>query len=194
VRGFGLRMAWEAAQNVPLICGFLVSASLGVEGNWLAAGATMLIGASLAAAVIWITEPLIFPGHRETGRAVAGNVVTFSILMLLGTLYLSAGWSSWVTDIAVGLVLAVALAAGQELAARERFGIVRSLALGLSCAGSLLLIRFFVDRSLLLGMVVVNIWFTVVMGLYKEVRIMTGWVPATASQAASGQERTGDAG
>jgi len=193
MREFVMRMLWEAAQNVPLICGFLVAVTFGRQDKWLAAGATMIVGSIVAAAVIWVTEPLIFRGHRETGRAVVGNVITFAVLMLAGTLYLSASWSSSLTDLAIGFVLAVALAAGQELAAKERFGFVRSLFLGLSCAGSLLLIRFLVDRSLLLSMVVVNLWFTVVMGLYKEVRIHTRWVPATARQAAADQEPVGDA-
>ncbi|MBN1659160.1 MAG: hypothetical protein JXA93_12185 [Anaerolineae bacterium] len=192
-KGFALRMVWEAVQNVPLICGCLLAVSLARQDRWPAAAATIAASAIVAAIIIWITEPLIFRGHRETRRAVMGNMLTFSIVMLAGTVYLSASWSSWVTDLLVGCVLAIVLAAGQEFAAKERFGIVRSVALGLSGAGSLLLIRFTIDRSVLLAMLVANVWFTLIMGLYKEIRIMTGWIPATARQAGHGEEPTGNA-
>jgi len=174
------RMLWELAQNVPLIAGFLVSFHFWKQGQWSAALGCMLLGSALASLVIAITEPLIFPGHKETVRAMAGNVVAFSGLMVAGSLYLSAGWSSWWTDLVAGLAVAVALALAQEAAARERFGFTRSLWLGASCSVSLLLIRFLKDAPLPTQFLAVVAWFTLVMGVYKEIRIRTGWIPATA--------------
>ncbi|HSJ55064.1 MAG TPA: hypothetical protein VLC52_15085 [Anaerolineae bacterium] len=185
------RMLWELAQNVPLIAGFLVSFRFWEQGQWPAALGCMLLGSALAALVIAITEPLIFPGHKETPRAMAGNVVAFSGLMVAGSLYLSAGWSSWWTDLVAGLAVAVALALAQEAAARERFGLVRSLWLGASCSVSLLLIRFLQGGSVLVQFLAVVAWFTLVMGVYKEIRIRTGWIPATArdGELVAGGER-----
>jgi hypothetical protein len=184
------RMLWELAQNAPLIAGFLIAYHFWERGQWPAALGCMVLGSALAAVVIAITEPLIFPGHKETPRAMVGNVLAFSALMVAGAVYLSAGWSSWWTDLIGGLAVAVALALAQEAAARERFGFVRSLWLGASCSVSLLLIRYLRDASLLVQFLAVVAWFTVVMGVYKEIRIRTGWVPATAGdgELAAGRE------
>lgn len=165
------RMVYEAAQNLPLIGGCLLGIQLWQDGQWLLALISMAIGSLLAALVIWITEPLIFRGHRETGRQVAGNVVTFLVLMFVCTLYFTARWSSGWTDLVAGLLLAVGLAIGQETAARERFGYIRAIWLGVSCIGSLLAMRWSMIRSLWIGFVIVNLWFTIVMGLYKELRL-----------------------
>lgn len=185
------RMLWELAQNVPLIAGFLVSFHFWEQGQWAAALGCMVLGSAMAAVVIAITEPLIFPGHKETGRAMVGNVLAFSGLMVAGSFYLSAAWSSWWTDLVAGLAVAVALALAQEAAARERFGFARSLWLGASCSVSLLLIRYLKDASLLIQFLAVVAWFTLVMGVYKELRIRTGWIPATAREGelAAGGEK-----
>lgn len=171
MKAFLILMALELAQNVPLIAGFVVAWRFWREGQWAAALGWMMAGGVLAALVIWVTEPLIFRGHRESPRAVLGNALVFPALMVLLALYLSAGWSSWATDLAVGGGLAVVLAAGQELAAGERFGVVRAVWLAVSGAGTLLLFRLLLDGHPVWCVIVVNLWFTLVMGLYKHRRL-----------------------
>lgn len=167
---------WEAAQNIPLVIGFIVGFQFWQQGQWLAAVACMLVGGVAAALIIWITEPKIFEGHHESMQVVIANSLTFPALMLLLVVYLSTGWSSWLTDIASGLILAVILAAAQEVAAGERFGVVRCLALGLSCSISVILIRLLLETSTLTAILVVTLWFTLVMGVYKQLRLQTNSV------------------
>jgi len=171
VKDFWRLMFLELAQNVPLISGFVVAYQFWRTADWLVALACMVAGSTLAALVIWITEPLIFEGHREAPRAVVGNALTFSVLMFSLALYLLAAWSRWWTDVLIGVVLAVALALAQEFAAKEPFGAVRAVWLAVSGAVTLLLFRWLLDAQPLLCVVLVNVWFTLVMGLYKHLRL-----------------------
>lgn len=171
MRAFLALMALELAQNVPLIGGFVAAWGFWRAGHWAAALGWMVAGGALAALVIWATEPLIFAGHRESARAVIGNALIFPTLMVLLAFYLSAGWSSWMTDLLVGGGLAALLAVGQELAAGERFGAVRAVWLAVSGAGTLLWFRLLLDSHPVWCVVVVCVWFTGVMGLYKHGRL-----------------------
>jgi hypothetical protein len=171
MKAFLALMALELAQNVPLITGFVVAWHFWREGQWATALGWMIAGGVLAALVIWVTEPRIFAGHRESWRAVAGNALIFPLLMVLLALYLSAAWSSWTTDLLVGGGLAVLLAAGQELASREHFGATRAVWLAVSGAGTLLLFRLLLNSQPVWCVVAVNVWFTLVMGLYKHWRL-----------------------
>ncbi len=171
MKAFLTLMALELAQNVPLIGGFVAAWGHWRAGQWAAALGWMVAGGLLAALVIWVTEPQIFAGHRESLRAVVGNALIFPVLMVLLALYLAADWSSWATDLLVGGGLAVLLAAGQELAAGERFGAVRAVWLAVSGAGTLWLFRLLLDSHPVWCVIVVNLWFTLVMGLYKHWRL-----------------------
>jgi hypothetical protein len=173
LRRFWWLMFLELVQNVPLLAGFIIAFQFWQRKEWALALACMAAGSVIAALVIWLTEPQIFEGHRETMRAVIGNVLTFFVLMIVLAFYLSASWSSWWTDIIVGVLLAVALAVAQEFAAKEQFGVVRAIWLAVSGAGTLLLLRLFLDRSLWVSILVVSIWFTLVMGLYKHLRLQS---------------------
>jgi hypothetical protein len=171
-------MFLELVQNVPLLAGFVIALQFWRQGEWLIALVFMAAGSVIAALVIWLTEPQIFEGHRESPQVVVGNMLTFFVLMVVLAFYLSASWSSWWTDILVGVALAIALAVVQELAAGERFGVVRAIWLGVSGAGTLLLFRLFLGQSVWIGILTVCIWFTLVMGLYKHLRIKSQAVPA----------------
>jgi len=157
-------MWWELVQNVPLIFGFVLAFSLWEE-NLLVALACMVVSSLIAAVAIAATEGKIFPGHHETWRAFIANWTTFSVLMALFAAYLSANWSSVWTDLVGGLLAGMALALMQDRAAREDFGWVRSLALGLSCAGSAIVIRLIGG---VWAAIIVVTWFTLVMGAYKQ--------------------------
>jgi hypothetical protein len=155
---------WEFVQNLPLIFGFSAGFSLW-QHSVLAAVGCMVMSSVIAALLIAATEARIFHGHRESVRAVITNVVTFSVMMFVFAVYLSASWSGWWTDIAAGLVAGIVLAAVQDRAANERFALVRSLALGLSCSVSVIVIRLVGG---LWGAVTATLWFTLVMGVYKQ--------------------------
>ena len=161
---------WEFAQNLPLVVGFIVALERWQQGEEMSAVACMVAGSVIAALVIRVTEPKIFEGHRESMLAVIANILTFSLLMLVLVAYLSTDWSRWWMDVAGGLIVAVVLAVVQDRAARERFGVIRSLALGLSCSVSLIFIRLLFKASSLINIVVVTVWFTLVMGIYKQLR------------------------
>ncbi len=157
-------MWWELVQNVPLVFGFVLAFSFW-QRNLLAALGCMIVSSIIAALFIAATEGKIFEGHRDTIRAVIANAIIFSLLMVVTALYLSAGWSSWATDIACGFVVTLVLAVVQDWAAEDRFGFVRSLYLGVSGAVSLIVIRLVGG---IWGAVIAVVWFTLVMGAYKQ--------------------------
>ncbi len=160
-------MFLEAIQNVPLVAGMFGGIWLW-DQNLAAAVVSMVAGSVLSALSMIPTEGRIFEGHHESARAILGNIATFSILMFVFTAYIKASWSSYWTDIVGGLVAATALGTAQDLAAGERIGIARILALGLSCIVSLLIIRFTSQAwSPLAGAAIVTAWFTLAMGIYK---------------------------
>ena len=163
-------LVWEFAQNLPLVVGFIVALDCWQQGEEMIAIACMVAGSVAAALVIRVTEPKIFEGHRESMPAVIANILVFPLLMLVLVIYLSTSWSCWWTDVVGGLIVAAVLEAVQEQAAKERFGAVRSLALGLSCSVSLIIIRILFKASSLINIVVVTVWFTLVMGIYKQLR------------------------
>jgi hypothetical protein len=154
---------WELLQNIPLIFGF-VGGLLLWEQRLMAA--VCMVGSSVVAAlVIAATEGRIFRGHRESGRAIAANVLVFSAGMLAGAAYFKAGWSAWYTDLGIGTGAGILVASVQDRAAQERFGVLRAAMLGLCCAVTLVLIRLVGG---FLAAVVALAWFTLVMGAYKE--------------------------
>lgn len=161
---FLILLWWELVQNVSLIFGFVGGLAL-LEQNPPAAVLCIVASSVVAALLIAATEGKIFLGHRESLGAIIANVAVFSVGMLIVAAYLSASWSSWLTDIIGGVVAGITLAVVQDWAAQERFGVVRSLSLGLSCSISMIFIR------LVGGMwaaVIVVVWFTLVMGAYKQ--------------------------
>jgi hypothetical protein len=155
---------WELIQNIPLIFGFVGALGL-LEQSLLAALLAMVASSAVATLAIAATEGKIFQGHREPLRAVIANVAIFSAGMLVIAAYLSASWSSWWTDVIGGAIAGIALAIVQDWAVRERFGVVRGMSLGLSCSVSIIIIRLVGG---LWAAVVAVMWFTLIMGAYKQ--------------------------
>lgn len=167
IKEFGSVMFLEAVQNVPLIGGFVAAYAFWLRSGWLVA-VSILAGSVLSALSMFPTEGRIFSGHRESTRAFVANVAIFSLLMLAFTAYMRAHWSNYWTDLVGGLVAGAALGTGQDMAARERIGVVRILALGVSCMVSLLVVRFTITTwHPLVCFVIVTLWFTLAMGGYK---------------------------
>lgn len=160
-------MFLEAIQNIPLIGGFVAAFSFWRRGL-LVAIACIIAGSVLSALSMIPTERRIFEGHRESMRAIIANAAVFSVLMFVSIAYMQAGWSNWWTDIIGGLVVGAALGTAQDVAARERVGVARNVALGMSCLVSLLVLRFAVETwPPLVSFAVVTVWFTLAMGGYK---------------------------
>ncbi len=120
---------WEALQNLPLVAGFVLALELWQQKQWGTALLCMAVASLLGALVIGFTESKIVEGHREPLRVVVANVVTMTGLMLIVVVYLSAGWSSWKTDLVVGTLAGAALAAVQDMAAGNPLGLGHAAAL-----------------------------------------------------------------
>jgi hypothetical protein len=160
-------MWWEVIQNIPLLAG-LIGGLWFWQRNWLATTAFIMGGSLLSALSMIPTEHRIFEGHRESTRAIVANVLTFSVLMFVTIAYLKASWSSWQTDIIAGLIAGAALGTVQGLAGKGRVVVVRVLSLGVSCLVSLIVVRLTVNTwSPLVSFVIVTVWFTLAMGIYK---------------------------
>ncbi len=162
---------WEFLQNLPLIAGFIAAFQLWQQGRLAIAIVCMVASSSAGALVIRVTESKIFAGNRESVRGSITNIVIFTVLMLALAAYLAAGWSSWWTDIAAGLIGAIVLAAVQGRVPQERLNVFRGLTLGLSGSVSLILVRSLIKTSALTSIVAATAWFTLVMGAYKQLRL-----------------------
>ncbi len=133
---------WELIQNVPFAAGFVISRDLWQQGRWGAAVVCMVLGSSIGALAIHATESKIVTGHREPLSVVATNALVMTVLMFVAVIYLSAGWSSWKTDLLVGIPAGVGLAAAQDLAAgKKAIDFRHCVALGFSSPISLIVVR-----------------------------------------------------
>ncbi len=133
---------WELIQNVPFAAGFVISRDLWQQGRWGAAVVCMVLGSSIGALAIHATESKIVTGHREPLRVVATNALAMTVLMFVAVIYLSAGWSSWKTDLLVGVLAGVGMATAQDLAAGKKTIDARHcVALGFSAPISLIVVR-----------------------------------------------------
>ncbi|MBN1873820.1 MAG: hypothetical protein JXA33_06290 [Anaerolineae bacterium] len=127
---------WEFIQNAPVLILFVAAIWLWAKDRRRDAVLCILVSAIAGALLIRVTEPLI-SGYHEPWSITLVNIVTFSILEVLFTAYLSMEnrWSNWYTDALLGALAGVGIALAQGLAAgggSPWLGIVlHSLALGL---------------------------------------------------------------
>jgi hypothetical protein len=136
-------MFWEYLQNLPIIAGFVFALHFGRQGQWLPAVASVIVGGVAGALLISATESKIVAGHREPAGVVLANVAMMVILSLALTLYLLAGWSSWLTDLLGGGLAGIALSAVQSKAAKETIGLGHTAAFVLAFPLGLIATRFF---------------------------------------------------
>jgi hypothetical protein len=158
---------WEFVQNVPLVAGFYIALELWRQGQFVGAGASMLVGSAVGALTIWATESRIIAGHREPLRVVATNILGIALLMFVTVAYLSAAWGSWVTDLVFGALAGVALGVAQSLAAREPISIRHCLAFACSLPPALVGIRSLAASNLpvLVSILVITIVATLIIAL-----------------------------
>lgn len=132
---------WEFVQNLPLVAGVLYGLFFWQQARVASALACMVVGSILGAVIIWATEARIVSGHHEPWQVVVTNMIGMAALMLLVVVYWSAPWSSWWTDVGLGLLAGTALAVAQDLAAKARIGVGHALALAVSLALALVGVR-----------------------------------------------------
>ena len=108
--------AWEFLQNVPPLIGLAVGAWLYAKHRWAAVG-VVIAGGILGSLAIEVTEPLIYnqPPSFILGNEFWVNSVIFSILGVVGVIYLARPRRHWMVDVKVGCVLAFAMTGGQAL-------------------------------------------------------------------------------
>lgn len=133
---------WEFVQNLPVIVLFVAAVWLWSRERKRQSVACTLTGAIVGSLIIRFTEPLK-SGYHEPWSITVTNVVAMSLLQLLFTAYLGTetNWSNWKTDMLLGALAGIALAAAQGLASQGSplIGIILH-SVALAVAGALVLV------------------------------------------------------
>lgn len=132
---------WEFIQNLVLLTGFFIALHFWQRGNVII-GVLCAVGGGILGAwnIRWIEHA--HKGHAEPIRVTLTNSVVMPLLMVVFVAYLAAGWSSWQSDLALGLVAGVALSVAQRVAIQAPLDVARSLAFALAFPITLLCIRW----------------------------------------------------
>ncbi len=138
--GFFQEFFWEFVQNIVLLTGFFLSLTIWRQGRIGLALVCMIVGGVLGAWNIrWIEWK--FKGHAEPLKVTWTNSVVMPVLMLVFVAYLTATWSSWLTDVLIGALGGFALSAAQRLTLKAPLDLARSLAFAVAFPLTLLSIR-----------------------------------------------------
>lgn len=141
---------WEFIQNLPLVAGLLLAIQLWQETLVFASITTMITGSLLGALLIRLTESNILgqsrigglQENREPITVTLTNIFLMFVFMFGLTVYLTAAWSSPLTDILAGALIGFILSAGQSLAARRTVNWRHSAAFAAAFPAALISIRF----------------------------------------------------
>jgi hypothetical protein len=133
---------WEYLQNLPLIAGFCWAFDLWQEDRFWAAISCIAVGGVAGAVLIALTESRKQAGYQEPRAVLLANIVSFSIIMFVMVVYLTARWSSWLTDLAIGALVGIGIGIVQSLAAKKKINIVHCIALGITSPLVLIGIRW----------------------------------------------------
>lgn len=147
---FRLMFFWEFIQNLPLVAGLMVGIQLWQDAFVIAAVGVMLIGSLVGAILIRLTESRIvgrdqagLHGGQEPLAVTLTNAVLMFLFTLLLTIYLTAVWSSIITDLLAGSLIGFILSAGQSKAANQPVSGRHSLAFAAAFPVTLITIRLF---------------------------------------------------
>jgi len=132
---------WEYLQNLPIFAGFIWGYVLWSQGRQELAVPCLIAGSLAGALLIALTESRKSKGHREPALVVIANGAGMAVIMVAMVGYLSALWSSWLTDLLIGVLAGVGLGALQSLAAREKISLRHCVALGSASPLALIAIR-----------------------------------------------------
>jgi hypothetical protein len=138
---------WEYIQNLPVLVGFAWAMRFWQKGNSIFAITCLFIGGATGAILIAVTESKKQAGYREPTAVLLVNIFGITILMFIVLVYLLAPWSSWWTDIMIGIVLGIGLAVVQSQAARKKINIAHSIALGIASPLILVCFRWLADAG-----------------------------------------------
>lgn len=138
---------WEFIQNLPVLAGFAWAFDLWQQGEFWAAIACVALGSLAGSALIALTEARKVAGHREPPAVLLANIIGMTVIALGMVAYLSAHWSSWLTDLAVGAAGGAGLGIVQSLAARKKVDLRHCLALGLAAPLVLVLVRWLLNTG-----------------------------------------------
>jgi len=144
VRTFWETLVWEFVQNVPVICCFAIAVWLWSHDRRRAAVWVLVAGSLTGALVIRFTE-VLSDGGREAWSVTLVNAVVLGLMQVAFVAYTGTEkrWSSWRTDLLLGIAAGVGLAVAQGLASPGTSAvavILHSTALGIS--GALVLVGF----------------------------------------------------
>ena len=131
---------WEFIQNLVLLTGFFVSLHFWQQGKrhyWLCAVGGGILGAWN---IRWIERA--HKGHDEPIRVTLTNSIVMPLLIVIFRHLFGGGWSSWQSDLALGIVAGIALSVAQRAAIKAPLDVARSLAFALAFPITLLCIRW----------------------------------------------------
>jgi hypothetical protein len=147
---FITKFSWEFIQNLPLVGGLMLALQRWQDAQNAGAISAVLIGSLLGVIIIRMTEQKIvgddragLQGSREPVMVTITNFAMMFIIMAALTLYLTANWSSIVTDAATGAAIGFLLSAGQSLAAGRSIGWRHTIAFSAAFLTALIIIRIF---------------------------------------------------
>jgi hypothetical protein len=145
--GFLKVLIWEYVQNLPILAGFFWAlVSWQADRFWVAI-LYMLAGGTGSAVLIYLTESRKQSGYQEPKSVLLMNLVGMTILVFAIVLYFSARWSTWMTDLVIGVLCGAGLGILQSLAARKKINVVHAIALGIASPLILAFIRWMSDAS-----------------------------------------------
>jgi hypothetical protein len=169
---------WEFTQNVGPVAGFGLAVYFWqTDTAWLAV-LSALVGGIIGALMIAATESRKVTGHREPVAVIITNIIVMTILSCGVAIYFSTLWSTWLTDLCIGIVVGILLGMAQSLAAKEPIGIRHCIALGAACPVVLILLRELFRAGL---PVLANI--AIITALMTLIIVLVDYLPAKKSVA-----------
>ncbi len=138
---------WEFTQNFPLLLGFIFSSENMKHKEWLLMFLTSTLGSMMGALLIRYTEKYIIPGEQDPMKVTMTNGISFFVIMLGVAWYFAQAWSSWPSDIILGVLIGFGVGYAQDLAADKKTpGVRHILALMFAFVPALIVLRWSMDR------------------------------------------------
>lgn len=138
---------WEYIQNFPIIAGFIWAFEFWQKGQIWQAVICIGAGSVIGAITIALTEGRKQIGYREPIAVMLANIVGLTIIMFILIIYLAARWSSWVTDLFIGIVCGIGLGVVQSVSAKKKINVIHCLALGIASPLILFCIRWLLNAN-----------------------------------------------
>jgi hypothetical protein len=138
---------WEYIQNLPVLAGFAWAFDLWQRGQPWIAFACVAAGGLTGAILIALTEARKQAGYKEPRAVLLTNIVSITTIMFVMMIYLTVRWSSWLTDLMIGVFSGIGLGIAQSLAARKKINVLHCIALGVASPLVLICIRWLLNTG-----------------------------------------------